>query len=327
MKSIIKFTLFAAFAVGIAACGGVAENKPVNTVTNTAAKTATEPTKEMLLEMDKKANEAWTKGDKAHFEAMLSDKFVSYHMGHRGDRTAEINMVSGNKCDVKSFTLDDAQMAKIDNNTYVVTYKSTFDGTCTSDGKTEKIPTPMRASSVWVRNGEKWQGAFHTETAIIDPKAAPADMKADDKKVDDKSEAKSDEKKDDAKPVASANTEALTKAHQAGWEAFKNKDAKSFEASLTSNFAFVDPLGGYLGSKADAIKMWTQDMKCEGVNNVKVTDGVATAISPTVEILTVKGTSDGSCNGQKLGSIYQAAIYVKEGGAWKLAYMFESPAM
>ncbi len=68
-------------------------------------------------------------------------------------------------------------------------------------------------------------------------------------------------------------------------------------------------------------------MKCEGITKVSVTEGFATAISPTVEILTLKGSSDGTCDGQKNGGLWQSAVYVKEGETWKLASMFESPAM
>jgi hypothetical protein len=50
-------------------------------------------------------------------------------------------------------------------------------------------------------------------------------------------------------------------------------------------------------------------------------------ISPTVEILTLTGSADGTCDGQKNGDLYQTAVYVKEGDTWKLAYMMESPAM
>jgi hypothetical protein len=68
-------------------------------------------------------------------------------------------------------------------------------------------------------------------------------------------------------------------------------------------------------------------MKCEGVTNVKVSDGFSTSISPTVEILTLKGNADGTCDGQKNGDLYQTAVYLKEGDTWKLAYMMESPGM
>ncbi len=85
-------------------------------------------------------------------------------------------------------------------------------------------------------------------------------------------------------------------------------------------------MGTYYGSKADAIKRWTETMKCEGITTVKVSDGFSTAISPTVEVLTLKGSADGTCEGRKNGDLYQTAIYVKEGNDWKLAYMVELPA-
>ena len=169
-------------------------------------------------------------------------------------------------------------------------------------------------------------------------KAAPPP--ADEKKAEPKKEeAKKEEpKKDDkatansnaaapaapAKPVADANTDALTKMHNSGWEAFKNKDAKWFDANMTTDFSFVDPIGGWHSGKAGAIKQWTETMKCEGITKASFTDTFASAASPTVEILTGKGTADGTCDGMKNTDIWQTAIYVKEGEAWKLAFMFES---
>ena len=125
----------------------------------------------------------------------------------------------------------------------------------------------------------------------------------------------------------SSNTEALVKAHQAGWEAFKARDAKYFNDNVASNFGFADPGGGFIGSKAEAIKLWTETMKCEGITTVKFSEGFGVAVSPTVEVLTGKGTADGTCDGQKNGTLLTTAVYVKEGDAWKLAYMMESPAM
>lgn len=337
--------IIAATAAFIMACGGVAENKPATTPANTATKpAAAAPTVEALFDMDKKANEAWFKGDKAYFEGMLSDKFVSLEQGKRMSKADVTGMIGSLKCDVKTWNVEDPKMSKINDDTYAVSYKGTFDGTCTGpDGKAIKLPSPIRAASVWVRDGEKWKGAFHGETPIIDPKNPPAppakdESKKDESKADDKkAEAKTDDKpaggnsnaaaSAPAKPTPSANTDALVKAHQAGWDAWKAKDAKYFDANLTSSFAFVDPIGDYTGSKADAIKMWTETMKCEGITKVAVTDGFASSLSPTVELLTLKGTADGTCGGQKNGPLTQAAVYVKEGDAWKLAFMFETPAM
>ena len=122
------------------------------------------------------------------------------------------------------------------------------------------------------------------------------------------------------------NTEALIKIHTAGWEAFKAKDAKKFDEMLTANASIVDPLGNWFSGKGNVIKQWTETMKCEGITKVSVTDGFSTAISPTVELFTLKGNADGTCNGQKNANLFQSTIYVKEGDAWKLAFMFEAAA-
>ena len=328
MIKIRHFAITATAAFVLAACGGTAENKPANANStnsnanaNAVKTTAAAPSKEALLAMDKQANEAWMKGDAKFFEGMLSDKFVSYDMGHRMSKADTLKMMGTFKCDMKTWSLDDAQMVSVDADTAIVTYKGTFDGTCTGeDGKAMKVPSPTRAASIWVRNGDKWQGVYHGETLIIDPKNPPKMTMPPPPPPPAKDEAKAD------KPTPSANTEALVKLHTAGWEAWKAKDMKKLEEMSTANLSIVDPIGTWHGTKADVIKAWTE-MKCEGVNSVKVENGFASAISPTVELLTLQGTSDGSCDGQKNGKLNQSALYVKEGDAWKLAFMFESPAM
>lgn len=332
-KSLITLTLAA--AAMLTACGAPADNKaPANNANasnaNTTKPVAAAPTADALFAMDKQANEAWIKGDKTYFENFLSDKFVSFEQGQRMGRTDMLGMMGSFKCDVKTWNLEDPQMSMINADTYVMSYKGTFDGSCTGpDGKAMKLPSPVRATSIYVRDGEKWKGAFHGETLIIDPKSPPPPpAKAEAKKEEPKKDvAKKDEPAKPAAAAPSANTEALVKLHTAGWEAFKAKDAKKFEEVLAGNMAIVDPAGTWMSGKANVIKHWTETMKCEGVTKVGVSDGFASAISPTVEILTLKGTSDGTCDGRKNGPLYQAAVYVKEGEAWKLAFMFETPAM
>jgi ketosteroid isomerase-like protein len=331
MKRPLVIVLIAMAAAFVAACGAPAENKPANTNTNanTAKPVAAAPTKEALFEMDKKANEAWLKGDKAYFEANLSDKFVSFEQGMRMNKAELAGMIGSFKCDVKTWNLDDPQMSKINDDTYVLTYKGTFDGSCTStDGAAMKLPSPTRAATIYVRDGDKWRGAFHSETLVIDPKnPPPAPPKSEAKKDAPKKDAETVAKEEANKPKPGPNTDALVKLHTAGWEAFKAKDAKTFGDMISANMALVDPLGGYLSGKDAVIKQWTETMKCEGITKVSVADGFASALSPTVELLTLKGTADGTCDGQKNGPLFQSAVYVKEGEAWKLAFMFESPAM
>ncbi len=345
MNRISLATVLLVGGIAFSSCGAPAANAPANTANsngNVAKPTAAAPTADALLALDKQANEAWAKGDAKFFDGFLSDKFVEYSTGKRATKADIAKMVQETKCDVKTTTLEDPQMAKIDENTYAVVYKGTFDGSCTGpDGKSVKLPSPVRAASVYVRDGAGWKGVFHGENLILSAESAPPPPAAKDKKEDPKP---ADSKKAAAPAVntntaassnsaanaarapaaGDANTVALTKLHSAGWEAFRNKDAKWFEANSMKDLAFVDPAGGWHSGQANVIKLWTADMKCEGITKTSFTDGLASAVSPTVEILTGKGSADGTCDGQKNGDLLTTAFYVKEGEAWKLAFMFES---
>lgn len=348
--------IVAAIAAFMMACAAPAENKPANAPANTATKAAA-PTVDSLLDMEKKAHEAYSKGDTKYFETLLSDKAVMTMGKERMGKAGIIQMIGGAKCEGVEVKLSDGQLSKIDDDTYAFTYKSDSTGKC-NEGKDGAMVDlkPARNGTVWVRNGDKWQAVWHGETMIMAPPAneVKEDAKKDDKAaepkkedakpVEPKKEDKPAEPKKDDKPAAnaaadakpepakltpSANTEALTKAHAAGWEAFKNKDAKFFEGALASTFGFVDPMGGYTGSKADAIKEWTGGgkMKCEGITKTTFGDSFALAVSPTVEILFGKGNADGKCDGQANGDLWQTAVYIKDGDAWKLAYMLEQVPM
>jgi ketosteroid isomerase-like protein len=348
MKNLVYLALIAIAAISFTGCGPAPANNSNtgNTNTNTASTAA--PTAEALLELDKKANEAYFKADAKFFETFLSDKFVGFWGGKRSGKAEALTDIAAVKCDVKrDWALTEPQMAKIDNDTYALSYKGTFDGTCKGpDGKDMKIPSPVRGGTVFVRSGSTWQAATHNENAIIDPAAPPppasntasnssnsnsassnsntanSNTAASNSNSTANSNANSNSNTTAAKPTPSANTDALVKIHTSGWEAWKAKDAKKLTDISTVNLAIINPIGTWISGQAAVVKAWTE-MKCEGITTVKVADGFASALSPTVEILTSKGTADGTCNGQKNDDLFHTAVYVKEGDAWKIAYMFE----
>lgn len=334
MNRTILFILTGIGAVFFAACRVPADSTPANIANANASKpTATAPTADALLALDKQANEAYFKGDARFFEGMLSDKFVM--LGPRGlrmDNAAATRMIAGVKCDIKDgWKLNEPRVSTIDVDTYVLSYKGTFDGTCTRDGKTERTPSPIRGATVWVRSGDKWLAAFHGENVIVDPKApvAPPVKPEAEKEVSKKDQlaaTKSNTASDTAAAATtkSANTDALVKIELAIWEAWKASDGKTIEELTANDLAFVDIFGTVTSGRAETIKLWTEH-RCE-VKSVSVTDGFASAISPNVEILTHKGTADGTCYGQKIGGpIYGTSVYVKSGDAWKLAFTLNSP--
>src|SRR5437773_2415454 len=337
MKKTLRFILLAAGSTFFAACGAPAANTGANNAnTSTTKPVAAAPTADALMALDKQANEAYVKGNSKFFEGMLSDKFVILTGGgQRMDKAATVKMIAGVKCDIKSMDLTEPAMSMIDADTYALSYKATWDGTCNDPGgKPMKVPSPIRSASIWVRSGDKWQAVFHGENLIFDPKhppppPAPAAKKEEPNK-DDKTAANSNTASNTAAPARAtpdANTDALVKVELALWEAWKAHDAKKLDDLMAKDVSFVNIFGTYLGTKADAMKDWT-GAGCQ-VKSVSVTDGFATALSPTVEMLTRKGTADGKCGGQEIGGtdIWGVSIYVKEGAAWKFAFGMNLAAM
>ncbi|CAN5738007.1 hypothetical protein BH18ACI4_BH18ACI4_14080 [soil metagenome] len=336
MKKISLSFLLAAAAMLLAACGAPATNTGANNAnTNTTKPVAAAPTVDALMALDRQANEAYAKGDSKFFEEMLSDKFVILGGGQRIDKATTVGMIAGVKCDIKSMDLTEPAMSMIDADTYALSYKANWDGTCNGpDGKTVKLPSPVRSASIWVRSGERWQSVFHGENLIVDPKAPPPPppplgMKEEPKKEEpkDKAAANSNMASSTAAPARAtrdanpgANTDALMGVELALWEAWKEHDAEKLDDLIATDVSFVNIFGTYLGTKAEALKDWTGN-GCE-IKRVSVSDGVATALSPTVEMLTRKGTADGTCGSQEVGGIpiWGVSIFVKDGNAWKFAF-------
>jgi ketosteroid isomerase-like protein len=317
-----SFPWAAIAAVFLSACGAPADNPSVESANTQAARPiANPPTANALLALEWQANEAYFKGDAAFFEGLLSDRFVMLGPGGaRMDKVATTGMVAGVRCDVKDgWTLDEPHLSTIDADTYVLTYRGTFDGTCTVDGRTATAPSPVRAATVWVRSGEQWLAAFHGENPIFDPRvteAPPAEAAA-------RKEApnKDDEAAPDARPAAPAadpSTDAMVAIETSVWEAWKARDAKALEELTASDLAFVDIFGNVTSGKAETIKFWTEH-QCD-VQSVRVADGTGTSLSATVGILTFKGILEGTCGGQEFPLIYGTSVYTRDGDAWKLAF-------
>src|SRR5882762_1190541 len=135
MKKTLRFILLAAASTFFAACGAPAANTGANNAntnanTNTGKPVAAASTAGALMALDKQANEAYVKGDSKFFEGMLSDKFVILGGGQRMDKDATVKMIAGVKCDIKSMDLTEPALSMIDADTYALSYKATWDGTC-----------------------------------------------------------------------------------------------------------------------------------------------------------------------------------------------------
>ena len=336
MKKIGGIIFLGLCASLLAGCGAPpANNGNANTNSNASKPTAAAPTVDALMAMEKAANEAYTTANTKWFTDNLSSKFAMSMGGKVSGKDQVISGIGQTKCDIKNLNLSDGALGKINDDTYVFTYKLSGDGSCTYEGHSEAMHD-TRAATVWVREGDSWKAVYHGENMIIDPKNPPKadDKKAEAPKADDKkpaantasnsnSNSNSASNTASAPPAKSPNTDALVAKHQAGWEAWRKKDENWLNSNTTDGIVFVDPTGGVHSGKATVVKGW-QDMKCDGVTKTSFTNGYAVTLSPTAELLFGTGNADGSCDGQKNGDTPTAAVYVKEGSDWKLAFMVES---
>ena len=212
---------------------------------NASNSVAQSPTIDTLLALDKQANEAYIKGDAKFFENLLSEKFVMRQSGHRMDKAATLQMIAGNKCDVRTWNLDEPWMAKIDADTYVLSYRSTCEGTCTAaGGKPAKIPSPTRVATIWVRSGSKWLAAFHGENPIIDPKDSPKTTMPPAQLA----------KETQVKPT-DPSTAALVAVEKSVWEAWKAHDAQKLENLTSGDLSFIDIFGNSYSKRLTQSKL------------------------------------------------------------------------
>jgi hypothetical protein len=295
-------------------------------MTKPASPIADPPTASALLDLDRQANDAYFSGDTALFEGLLSDQFVRVGPGGvRMDKVATAGMIAGTRCDMKEgWMLDEPRLSTVDADTCVLTYRGTFDGTCTLRGRTKKAPSPVRAATVWVRSGGNWLAAFHGENPIFDPRAAPPPGEPAASKAAPNTHGKVVPDARAAVPAADPNTAAMLTVESSIWNAWSVRDATVLEQLTASDVAFVDIFGNVTAGKPETIRFWTEH-RCD-VQSVRVSDGTGTTLSATVGILSFTGTVEGTCGGQRFPVIYGTSVYIRQGDAWKLAFTLNSLA-
>ena len=106
---------------------------------------------------------------------------------------------------------------------------------------------------------------------------------------------------------------------QSLWENFKNKNAKEFEAGITSN-AFMADSRGVMGK--DKIM---SDLQSCAINNYALSDFKQEQAGKDAIVVTYRVKVDGSCGSDKLpNELIASDVLVKQGGKWKSLYHQET---
>ncbi len=120
-----------------------------------------EKLKAHIIDLDIAAWNNWKNKDVAAFRAGTIDEFVSISSDGISDKDEMITTAFVD-CNVKSFSLHDIEMVKLNKKAVLLTYTATQDAEC---GGTKLSPTVLGAVS-YVKRGGKWVEAFYMETEV-----------------------------------------------------------------------------------------------------------------------------------------------------------------
>lgn len=125
------------------------------------------------------------------------------------------------------------------------------------------------------------------------------------------------------KSAAAPSKETLMTMEKAGWEAWKNRDAKWTEENASDKYVSFGSSGRM--DKAASVKSYEQ--KCE-IKSYTLSDDQMQMVGPDVAVLTFKGVQDYTCDGKKgPAEVRSSSIYVREGDKWKSAFYAETPVV
>ncbi|MCK9686673.1 nuclear transport factor 2 family protein [Scleromatobacter humisilvae] len=108
---------------------------------------------------------AWKSHDSAFFEQFLSDDHVEIHGDGVAGKAAVVDGVRSPACVVRSYALGPLTLVAVSANAVLVTYRAEQDTTC----GTQKVPSPVWASSLYAKRGGRWVNVLYQHTPSARP--------------------------------------------------------------------------------------------------------------------------------------------------------------
>lgn len=134
-----------------------------------SAAAAADDTAAALIALEKQSWVAWQGHDGAFFERFLSADHVEVGVeGPYGKRTVVAGVAEGG-CTVRSYEVDAFKVTRLTPDAAVVTYRASQDTLCGG----ARVPSPVWATSVYIRRDGRWQNAVYQHSPASPP-AKPA---------------------------------------------------------------------------------------------------------------------------------------------------------
>ncbi len=240
-----------------------------NNTSATPAATATAPavSEAAITDQEKQIWDAIKRKDEAGINAMLTDDFLYVDSNGVSDKKGTVHGLKN--FSPTEVTFSDWKVLPIDADAAVVIYQVAVKGT--NNGQSIP-PTPVRASSVWVKRGDKWLALFHQDAEIV---TSPPNSPAADKKPEHAAPANANANSAPP-PPQDARVEAadpITKEKQV-WEELKHKNWDAFASDLDERQIEIDPERVYdkAGSIASAKEVDFNKYTLSDFKQVKIDD-------------------------------------------------------
>jgi hypothetical protein len=119
--------------------------------------------KDTLVNLEKQSWQAWQRRDGAFFQAFLSDDHVEVGFHGVARKAAVVAGVASRACVVHSFAIDTFELTKLNPTTALLTYHAAQQTLCNGHA----VPSPVWASSLYVRRGDRWLNAMYQQSQVL----------------------------------------------------------------------------------------------------------------------------------------------------------------
>ncbi len=121
-----------------------------------------DPLEAELIALEKASWVAWQGHDGKFFDRFLSADHVEVGVGGPGDKASVVSGVAGGGCTVASYTVDHFTFTRFSADSALITYRAAQDTKC----GVAAVPSPVWASSFFVKRDGRWQNAAYVHTPI-----------------------------------------------------------------------------------------------------------------------------------------------------------------
>ena len=116
--------------------------------------------KEALVDLEKQSWEAWKKRDGQFFQEFLSDDHMEVGSSGAATKAQIVAFVASPVCIINSYSIDRFELKMLKPDIALLTYHAAQDTTCSGVA----VPSPVWASSLYVKRGDRWLNAFYQQT-------------------------------------------------------------------------------------------------------------------------------------------------------------------